>query len=91
MLGIYKSFRHRIRQERGGVREESARMYPQPELLTLKEAVRVLRVHPNSVRRWAHMGLIRGYRLGSRGHLRFWYGDVVAFLRESEEVMASEN
>ena len=39
--------------------------------LTVSEVARFLRVHPNSVRRWAETGIIPSYRIGSRGYRRF--------------------
>ena len=49
-------------------------------LLTLREVARLLHVHPNSVRRWADMGLITTYRIGIRGDRRFRPEDVDTFL-----------
>ncbi|MFQ5874555.1 MAG: helix-turn-helix domain-containing protein [Dehalococcoidia bacterium] len=50
------------------------------QMLTLNEVARLLKVHPNSVRRWANQGLIRAYRLGIRGDRRFRLDDVSTFL-----------
>ena len=35
-------------------------------LLTMREASQVLRVHPNSLRRWSDEGLLKSYRVGVR-------------------------
>ncbi len=51
------------------------------EMLTVNDVARLLHVHPNSVRRWADMGLLRSYRVGLRGDRRFSPGDVARFLR----------
>lgn len=42
-----------------------------PELLTLKEACEVLRVHPNTLRNWEREGKISAIRIGSRRDRRF--------------------
>ena len=49
-------------------------------LLTVSEVARLLRVHPNSVRRWADMGLLAGYRIGHRGDRRFDSEEIHEFL-----------
>ena len=47
--------------------------YPEgmPELLTVAEVAAWLKVHPNTVRRWAQKGLINSYRIGPRRDRRF--------------------
>ena len=49
-------------------------------MLTVSEAARLLNAHPNSVRRWADMGLLPVYRIGRRGDRRFKVEDVDCFL-----------
>ena len=53
-------------------------------LLTLREVARLLRVHPNSVRRWADNGLIKSFRIGVRGDRRFMAEDIDSYLESSE-------
>lgn len=50
-----------------------------PDLLTAKEAARLLRVAPSTVRRWAGLGLLPVIRLPS-GALRFRRSDVERLL-----------
>ena len=50
-------------------------------LLTLKEVSDMLRVHPNSIRRWSDSGLLPAVRIGERGDLRFRLRDVERFLQ----------
>ena len=42
-----------------------------PELLTVAEVAAWLKVHPNTVRRWAQRGFLKAYRIGPRGDRRF--------------------
>jgi excisionase family DNA binding protein len=49
-------------------------------LLTVKEVARMLHVHDNTVRRWSNEGMIKVYRISSRGDRRFKREDVEDFL-----------
>jgi excisionase family DNA binding protein len=49
-------------------------------MLTIAEASEMLRLHPNTIRRWADSGKLKAYRLGSRGDRRFRREDVEAIL-----------
>ena len=51
-------------------------------VLTVSEAAAMLNAHPNSVRRWADLGLLPSFRIGLRGDRRFRVGDI-AFLVDS--------
>ena len=53
-------------------------------MLTVSGTARMMSVHPNSVRRWADMGLLRSYRVGLRGDRRFYAEDVIDFLDSYE-------
>jgi len=53
---------------------------PYSEMLTTTEAARLLYVHPNTVRQWTKKGLIRAYRLGTRGDRRFNRKDIERFI-----------
>jgi excisionase family DNA binding protein len=49
-------------------------------LLTTSQAAKVLNVHSNTVRRWADSGILKTYRLGSRGDRRYRIRDVKKLL-----------
>jgi excisionase family DNA binding protein len=51
-------------------------------VLTVSEAAAMLNAHPNSVRRWADLGLLPSFRIGLRGDRRFRVEDI-AFLVDS--------
>ena len=52
-------------------------------LLTIAEAAKLLNVHVNTVRRWSNKGILKTYRLGSRGDRRLRQGDIDKLLRKS--------
>ncbi len=56
--------------------------YDRDGLLTVREAARLLHVHPNTLRRWSDRGLIRAYRITHRGDRRFPLEDIGRFLAE---------
>ena len=49
-------------------------------MLTTSEVARILHVHINTVRRWSDKGIIKTYRIGSRGDRRFREKDLSRFL-----------
>jgi excisionase family DNA binding protein len=51
-------------------------------MLTTSDVARLLNVHINTVRRWSNQGVIKAYRIGSRGDRRFRQEDVFTFLAE---------
>ncbi len=48
-------------------------------MLTTSEVAHILNVHINTVRRWSNQGVLKAYRLGSRGDRRFRLEDIVSF------------
>ena len=49
-------------------------------MLTISEVAQSLNVHINTVRRWSNQGLLKAYRIGSRGDRRFHQQDITNFL-----------
>lgn len=47
-----------------------------PELLTLSEAAKVLKVHPNTLRKWDNKGILKAVRFGQRGDRRYKKEDI---------------
>lgn len=48
-------------------------------MLTTSEVAYLLNVHINTVRRWSNLGILKAYRLGSRGDRRFKQEDITSF------------
>lgn len=48
-------------------------------MLTTSEVARLLSVHINTVRRWSNQGILKAYRIGSRGDRRFKKEDINSF------------
>jgi len=51
-------------------------------MLTVREASRLLHVHTNTLKRWSNKGIIKAYRITPRGDRRFKQQDVTRFLAE---------
>jgi len=49
-----------------------------PELITIREAAKMLGVHPSTLRNWDHAGRLKAVRVGSRGDRRFEKAEVLA-------------
>jgi excisionase family DNA binding protein len=50
------------------------------KLLTVQQVAELLNVHPNTVRQWSDQGMLKSYRIGTRGDRRFTQDDVTGFL-----------
>lgn len=55
------------------------------QVLTVSEAAAMLNAHPNSVRRWAEIGLLPHFRLGLRGDRRFHREDLERLMESWQE------
>ncbi len=53
-------------------------------MLTTGDAAQLLGLHPSTVRRWNKSGILKSYRIGSRGDRRFRREEIDAFLKEAE-------
>ncbi len=49
-------------------------------MLTTSDVARFLNIHINTVRRWSNQGILKTYRIGSRGDRRFRQEDITSFL-----------
>ena len=54
-------------------------------MLTTSEVARILSVHINTVRRWSNQGILKSYRIGSRGDRRFRKEDIASFFSKNSK------
>jgi len=54
-------------------------------MLTTSDVAHLLNVHINTVRRWSNKGILKGYRVGSRGDRRFRHEDITRFLSQESQ------
>ncbi len=76
--------RERVRQIRKGNPKPQKPALPPTPMLTTNDLARILGLHPNTVRRWSNQGLLKAYRIGSRGDRRFRREDIDDFLKGSK-------
>lgn len=50
------------------------------ELLKLNEVCQILKVHPNTLRKWDRKGILRAIRFGQRGDRRYKQADIMNLL-----------
>ncbi len=55
-------------------------------MLTTSEVARLMSVHMNTVRRWSNQGVLRTYRIGSRGDRRFQEEDINDFIEQQLKI-----
>lgn len=51
-----------------------------PEYLTLPEVVKILKVHPNTLRNWDRDGTLKAIRIGKRSIRRWKKSDILKFI-----------
>lgn len=54
------------------------------ELLTLSEAAKILKVHPNTLRLWDKNGVLKAVRIGVKKTRRYKKEDIEKFIREGQ-------
>ena len=59
-------------------------------MLTVSGVARLLNVHVNTVRQWSNHGILKAYRIGSRGDRRFNREDIEDFLVQAEKRLQEE-
>ncbi|HIH11207.1 TPA: helix-turn-helix domain-containing protein [Candidatus Woesearchaeota archaeon] len=55
------------------------------ELLTLSEASQILKVHPNTLRKWDRKGILKAVRFGERGDRRYKKEDLEKMIEKKRE------
>lgn len=56
-----------------------------PELLTLAEACQILKVHPNTLRKWDRKGILVAVRFGMRKDRRYRKEDIEKLIKSTSE------
>ena len=56
-------------------------------MLTTSDVAHLLNVHINTVRRWSNQGILKAYRIGSRGDRRFQQEDIASFLLQESRIV----
>lgn len=56
-------------------------------MLTISEVAHILNVHINTVRRWSNQGVLKAYRIGSRGDRRFRQEDIDNFFAKEDKTL----
>ncbi len=59
-------------------------------MLTASDVAHLLNVHINTVRRWSNLGILKAYRIGSRGDRRFDRDSVINFILEKTRETSSK-
>jgi len=52
-------------------------------MLTVSEVAHLIHVHPNTVRLWSKIGVLKAYRIGKRRDYRFDPSDIETFLSKN--------
>jgi excisionase family DNA binding protein len=52
------------------------------DLITIREASRILNVHGNTLRGWTRQGTLKAHRINARGDRRFKREDIAALLKK---------
>jgi len=85
----YDLSRERVRQI---VNNKRSSKKPEPTLnnpdtlLTTRQAAEILNVHINTIRHWSDQGILKTYRIGSRGDRRIKRQTVDAFLLQKSGI-----
>ncbi|HOX30538.1 MAG TPA: helix-turn-helix domain-containing protein [Candidatus Paceibacterota bacterium] len=64
--------------------KEPSQNQKMPELLTLQEACDLLKVHPNTLRKWDAQGVLPAIRIGTKRVRRYRKDDLIKFLQSGK-------
>lgn len=54
-----------------------------PEYLAMQEVIKILKVHPNTLRNWDREGTLKATRIGKRKIRRWKKADIMKFLENN--------
>ncbi|MDD5040211.1 MAG: helix-turn-helix domain-containing protein [Patescibacteria group bacterium] len=66
------------------IKKKEASNIALPELLTLQEACKILRCHPNTLRQWDKKGIFVAVRFGERRDRRYRREDIENFIKHKK-------
>ncbi len=70
--------------------EDKNNLNQRPRMLTVSEVAHMLHVHPNTIRLWSKLGVLKSCRIGQRRDYRFFTEDVETFLHKDPDSKESE-
>ena len=73
------------------VKEDGKDTEPSGRMLTVSEVAHLLHVHPNTVRLWSKIGVLKSYRIGKRRDYRFNPHDIATFLYDGTDLNNAES
>jgi len=78
-----------VNNQEGRLKKREDRNNGTGEMLTMREACRLLNVHGNTLRRWSSLGLVRAYRVGAGQQRRFRSEDIAALVVEQTRIASN--
>jgi len=63
--------------------EQPKKIESYSEIITLKEACKILHCHPNTLRNWDNNGALKAIRFGTRGDRRYRREDILHLINPS--------
>jgi len=72
------------------VTEDKNNLSQRLQMLTVSEVAHMLHVHPNTIRLWSKLGVLKSYRIGQRRDYRYNTEDVETFLHKDHDSKESE-
>lgn len=57
------------------------------EFVNVQKAAKLLGMSPKTIRKWARLKVIKGFKVGPRGDWRFKKKELLMILKEFEEVL----
>lgn len=65
------------------MKEQQKKLEELPDILTLRQACKVLNCHPNTLRNWDKKGILKAIRFGTRKDRRYQKSDILNLLKNN--------
>ncbi len=79
---MLRNTKHHTRNENIFLSDDNEAM---PEIITLREACNLLKVHPNTLRQWDKKGILVAIRFGERKDRRYCKKDILKLLNQKQQ------